>query len=159
MAKYRLLTKEELTELKQEFIEYLVVNGITGEAWETLKKEDNEKAEEIVDLFSDVVFEGAMRKINFLVHRSKRELKTFQCLTDRIVLVAMAADAGATVDFTDEAFIKEAVANPPKGLKIYTTSKEYAKQRELELFEMITAGCEISGGNIFKYLSLALADS
>ena len=31
MPKYRLLTQDELNELEQEFINYLVVNGITAE--------------------------------------------------------------------------------------------------------------------------------
>lgn len=159
MAKYRLLTKEELNEFKKEFIEYLVVNGITGDDWERMKKEENEKAEEIVDLFSDVIFEATMRKTQYLVHRSKREIKAFQCLEDRMVLVAMSAPASANVDFTDGTFIKEAIANPPKGLKVYSSEKKYAKEREMEMFEMTSAGCELSGGNIFKLLSLTLAAS
>ena len=40
MPKYRLLTKEELVQFDKEFIEYLVVNGITGEEWKQLKENE-----------------------------------------------------------------------------------------------------------------------
>ena len=46
MAKYRLLSSDELKALEKEFVEYLVVNGITADEWERLKKEENDKAKD-----------------------------------------------------------------------------------------------------------------
>ena len=66
MAKYRLLTAEELELFEKEFIDYLVVNGITADDWEKIKSEDQFKAEQIMALFSDVVFEKIMRQTQFL---------------------------------------------------------------------------------------------
>ena len=154
--KYRLLTKEELQGFEKEFIEYLILNGITAEDWEIMKKDAVEKAEEVVKLFSDVVFEGILRKINFLEYRSKSSIITYQCLADKIVAVGMKASSIKEVDFLSKSYLKEALKNPPKGLKVYTTSKKYTKARELELFEMTQTGCEITDGKLFKTLCLFL---
>ena len=43
MPKYRLLTQDELNELEHEFINYLVLNGITAEDWEDIKKSKQER--------------------------------------------------------------------------------------------------------------------
>ncbi|MBN4081540.1 hypothetical protein JYU23_00260 [bacterium AH-315-C07] len=160
MPKFRYLTKDELQELEKEFIEYLIVNGITSSGWERLKKEENERAEEILKLFSDVVLERVLRNVVYLEHRTKTEVKTFHCLGDKLVLVAMKVDDQKTeVDFMDESFINKAAIDPPESLQIYTTNKQYSKNRELELFEMTQAGCEISDGKLFKMLCLALPES
>ncbi len=156
MPKYRLLTPEELQELEQEFIEYLIVNGIVAEEWERIKQEDPDKAQHIIDLFSDVVLEGVMRKVKFLEYRDRYELKTFQCLPNKLVLVGISAPAQSDVDFNDAAFLSKAATNPVNGLKVYTTEKAYKTERELELFEMIQAGCLIADGQLFKTLCLAL---
>ncbi|MEO1051722.1 MAG: DUF6495 family protein [Bacteroidota bacterium] len=156
MPKYRSLTTAELVELEKEFIEYLVLNGIVAEDWEKIKQEDTERADKIIDLFSDVVFEGIMRKVRYLEYRSKQELMVFQCLEDKIVLVGMKGNGNPKVDFTDDQFIIDASVNPPKGLTVYTKDKAYKKQRELELYEMTETGCIITDDQLFKALCLAL---
>ena len=150
---------EELRELEKEFVEYLVVNGITAADWEKIKKEHAAKASHIIELFSDVVFESIMRKVRFLEWRTTYELKAFQCLENKLVLVGMSSDVSSGIDFTSAEFIKTAMDNPPSGLKIYTTEKPYNKVREIELFEMVQAGAVIADGKLFKSLCLALPPS
>lgn len=154
--KYRLLSTEELNELEKEFIDFLIVNGITAEDWEKLKKDEKEKAEDIIVLFSDVVFTGVMKKVRFLEIRTQSEVKTFQCLDEKMVLVGMYSEGNEEVDFTSYDFIQNATKNPPVGIKVYTTDKKYSKEREVELFEMTQSGCSVSDGKLFKTLSLAL---
>jgi hypothetical protein len=156
MSKYRPLSLDELKELEKEFIEFLVLNGITAEDWERIKKEDTAKANHIIDLFSDVVFESIMRKIQFLELRREKQIQTFQCLPDRLVLVGLTAINDNAIDFTNPGYIEEAVSNPPERLHVFTSERIYSKERELELFEMTEAGCTISDGKLFKTLCLAL---
>jgi len=156
MSVYRLLNLEELTELEKEFVEYLVLNGITAEDWVKMKELDKEGAEGIIELFSDVVFEGIMRNVIFLEYRAENFIHAFQCLTDKLVLVAMESEEDSAVNFLDPAFIEAATINPPEKLIIRTTSKPYSKTRERELFDMIQAGCTISDGGLFKALCLKL---
>ncbi len=151
--KYRNLTSEELQELEKEFIDYLIVNGILAEEWEKLKKEDPVKAEDIITLFSDVIFEGIMRKVQFLEKRMPQELMTFHCLKDRMVLVAISSPS---TDFTKPDVLQQVVQSPPQDAEVYTTEKNYSRTREKELFLMIQSGCTIADGTNFKALSLAL---
>lgn len=153
--KYRALTQDELGGLEKEFVDYLIVNGITADDWVKIKDEEKDKAEDIIVLFSDVVFEGVMRKVKFLEFREKSDLKAFQCLEEKIILVGMMSE-NREVDFTENEYLETAAQNPPGGVKVYTTEKPYSKVRELELFEMIQAGCSISDGRVFKALLMAM---
>lgn len=146
----------ELEGLEKEFVDYLIVNGITADEWVRIKSENKEKAEDIITLFSDVVFEGIMRKVSFMDQILPNEVRTFQCLKDKLVLVGMKTRE-ATHDFTDPAFIQKAARQPPEGIEVFTSEKPYAGERERELFEMTQAGCTISDGRLFKALSLSLA--
>jgi hypothetical protein len=153
--KYRQLSTDELQELEKEFVHYLIVNGITAEDWGRLKEDELEKAEDILTLFSDVVLEGVLRKINFLEFRSNNDIKVFQCLKDKIVMVGLTSD-NPEIDFTRQDIINNAGTISPKGLKAYTLSKSYQKPREEELFHLISNGCQISDSKLFKSISLAL---
>lgn len=156
MAKYRTLELTELKELKKEFIDFLVLNGIPADDWERIKKEDKQAAETTIDLFSDVVFESIMRKVKFLEFRDTKHVHVFQCLHDQLVLVAMEADNDADIDFLNPDFISSAMLTPPKSVRIFTTTKSYSKPRELELFEMTQKGCTITDDRLFKALCLVL---
>lgn len=155
MAKYRLLSQEELKELEKEFIDYLVVNGITADAWEEIKKTQKSRANEIIDLFSDVVFEGIMRKVQFLDYRSEKSLKSFQCLDEKMVMVGIDISENSDLNLLDVKDFTKMKEEAPS-IKVYTTEKKYSKQRELELFDMTNAGCEISKGELFKSLCIAI---
>lgn len=156
MSEYRLLSLEELQEMEKEFVNYLVVNGIAAEDWERMKNEESAKAERLIELFSDMVFETIMRNVQYLEYRERKEIITFQCLEDKLVLVGMKAEADSDADFTSHEYIKKAMVSPPDGLKVYTLEKKYQKKREIEIFEMTQTGCFISEGNMFKTLCLAL---
>lgn len=156
IPKYRNLTSEELLSLEKEFVDYLIVNGITAEDWVKIKQIEKEKAEDIITLFSDVVFEGVMRKVQFLDFVAPQEIRTFQCLADKMVMVAMVTE-NQSYDFTNKEFIQLATSQPPSGIKIYTSEKPYHQIREIELFGMTQNGCYISDGNLFKAISLCLA--
>lgn len=156
MPKYRSLTLQELQELEKEFVEYLVLNGITADDWIKLKENDLPAAERMIELFSDVVFESIMRKVEYLECREKKQLKTFQCLTEKLVLVGMSAEQDQEADFTDPAYIQRAAQDPSPFLRVFTSEKPYSTQRELELFQMTQMGCVITEGKLFKTLCLAL---
>ena len=154
VPKYRELTEVELKELEKEFVDYLIVNGITADDWMRIKEEDKEKAEDIITLFSDVILEGVLRKVKFLEFRAKSDIKAFQCLKEKMVLVGMTTENSA-IDFTEESFFKYPVSR--EGIKVFTTDKAYSTSREEELFKMIQSGCKISDGQSFKAISLAIA--
>jgi hypothetical protein len=159
MPKYRLLTLEELQALEKEFIDYLVVNGITADMWVEIKEKDIEQANAVVATFSDVVFESILRKTKYLEIRTPHFIYAYQCNTDSLVLVAIETPESSEVDFTNPSYVAQAMQNPPKSLSIYSKSKPYSKVRELELFDMLQAGCQMTDDKLFKALCLVLAEN
>ena len=97
MSAFRILTVEELELFKKEFIEFLVVNGIEGNDWTKINKDNPEQADEFIRLFSEVVFTGILRKVKFLDIFQKGSVKSFQCLPEKLILVA-ADYEGETID-------------------------------------------------------------
>lgn len=152
MPKYRLLTHQELIEMKQDFINYLVVNGITSDEWKNLLVTDKEKAQHIIDLFSDVVFEKILRGVNFVLRTSKKEIIAFHCMEETIEMCGLVAGEELDVDFTNHEVIAALIANPVKGLETINAEKPYSKTRELEIFELTENGGLISDGNVFNAL-------
>ncbi len=149
--KYRRLSSKELNELEKEFIDFLVVNGITADVWVDLKTEDKAKVDSIIDSFSDVVFEGVLRKVKYLDFITPGSVKCFQCLGSEMILVGLDSEKSSVIDFT-----KEDWQSNLKNIKIYNSSKVYNGVRELELFKMIQSGAVISEGEFFKKLCLML---
>lgn len=149
--KYRRLSIDELNELEKEFVDFLIVNGITADVWVELKKKETEKANSIIDSFSDVVFEGVMRKVKFLNFITPNSIKCFQCLEKEIILVGVDSDDSTSVDFTNADW-----QNNLKNIKVYNSSKSYQNIREVELFNMVQKGASIGDGVLFKKLCLGL---
>lgn len=148
MPKYRLLNKDELQEFQKEFVDFLVVNGIVPEKWEELKLNDPESVDKIVELFSDVILESVLRRINFIEYKSKKYVHAIQCLSDKMISIALEDSLGEDEKSGEE-------SSRENSLRIYKSEKKYEKERELELFEFIQKGYVISDGDLFKKLQLA----
>lgn len=148
MPRYRLLTNEELTQFEDEFVQYLVVNGITADDWEKLKIEKKDAADKTLDLFSDVVFEQILRKVLFLEIRQANYLQAIQCLGDKMIMIALSV-SDKTIDLSKD------IPSSFDGLNLHTGEKKYVASRESDLFELIEQGYEITDGKLFKSLMLA----
>ena len=98
--KYRRLTTEELAELETEFIRFLVSNTVTGDDWEKIKKEDPKKAEGLIEIFSDIVFDKTISKIEYLEMKTPKDLKIFRCNKDDIELMGLKIEGESDLDLT-----------------------------------------------------------
>ena len=156
MAKYRILTSEELHELKDEFIKFLVLNGIPADDWEKMKG-DPEKADRMIELFSDVVFEKILRQITYLKHVSKSSIKIFHCKEEEIHLIGLDSDSEA-IDLSAADINEQLEKGAVKHLKVYQASKTYNPSREEELFRMMQNGCVKSDGGVYKILLEQVTD-
>lgn len=143
---FRRLTVEELEELKEEFVQYLIANGIDANLWERFKKEDPEKADLFVQKFSQLVLEKSLEKVEYLEHRTPTDLKLFFCDKERIDLIALKS---STVDLTN---LSSFSAEDFKEVELFTASKPYQKNREIELFEMTEKGCVITDHTLYLLL-------
>ena len=158
--KYRRLTLEELKPLENEFIDFLVINGVAATDWEYLLTHDIEKSNKILDAFGEVVFEGIMRKTQFLEFRSVGELITFNCTSGLIYMAGIRFGdyEKQGIDFNNDQSIKRLLANPCDGIMVFMDHKKYESNREKEIFDMIEEGCLISDGKLFKAISTAAVD-
>ena len=161
MPKYRLLSLEELGSLHQEFIEFLVINGIVingivADDWEKMKFEESGKAEKVMELFSDTVLETVLRRIKFIEHRAKNRIHIFQCLAESQVLVGLEVPVSLDVDFTSPSTTISDLHKSLSGVRVFTVTKPYKKSREEELFDLLQLGGVITDNKLFNTLCLAL---
>lgn len=153
--KYRRLTQEELQELEGQFVRFLASNTVTADDWVKIKKEDLTKAEKLIEMFSDIVFQQTLEKVGFLQRKSKNEIQIFACLPDKLKLRGLRIQGKSNLDFTqqqDPTTMMQLLQASGAELQIYRAEKPYNKTREQELFEMMEQGCLISKGEMYKVL-------
>ena len=143
--KYRILSAEELVPLKDDFIKFLSANTITGEDWAKIKTEKPEEAEKIIGIFSDIVWERALKKIKCLEHRDEKHLKVFLCGEKIMNMVGFSVNAkNAPSLLVGDTFNKLGTGElrfSELNAEFSTSEKEYKGSRAFEMFKMIEAGC------------------
>ncbi len=154
MPKYRLLTSEELDLFEKEFIDYLVVNTITADDWVKIKTTDKEKASKILSLFSDVILEKVLRQTHYVKKINHDSIICFHFQAEHIIMIGIQSSDKRDIS----AYIKGEISDL-SGVELLTSSKTYTKQRELELFDMISKGAVISDGQMYKKLMLLSAEN
>src|SRR5690606_12494503 len=97
--KYTRLTKEQFQELHQEFINFLATQSITGEEWKQIKQEQPEVAEQELDVFSELVWEGVLNQVAYLEHISPQHLHLFHLKDTDMQLIAIKIKKD-TIDLT-----------------------------------------------------------
>jgi len=149
--KYRRLTKEQLEELHQEFINFLATQSITGAEWQELKEKQPEVAEQELDVFSDLIWEGVLQKAQYLANTSAKQLYFFKAEETgiRLILVKIEADE----DLTSPEGLQWLQENlDTSEVELFTAEKEYVGERNQELFALIEQGAVITDAQWFDAL-------
>jgi hypothetical protein len=150
--KYKRLTNEELQALEKEFVNYLAAAQITAGDWENMKKNEIEKAEELIDVFSDMVYEKVTGKINFLEYRDKKTLNIYNCNQEGIVLIGLKVSENRRLDLTAADVLSQWNNNHDNAISIIKSEKKYVKDRGVEVFELLQSGCFITDDKLFNVL-------
>lgn len=154
--KYRRLRTDELEEMETEFITFLASNSVTGEDWERLKTDHPGQADQLIDLFSDIVFDKVLDKVEYLEYKAPKDMKTFHFGPDKAVMLGVRVEGDSRIDFTrDESPEQMAGQMMLSGakLKLYRAEKVYQKERKQELFDLMENGALISrDGAMYKTL-------
>ena len=114
------LTLEQLKPLEEEFVSFLIVNGVEGETWKTLNETAPQKAEELVNLFSQVVWEKILKETHYVKRSSA---------TERVV-VFLGVEEG-------EVIIGQMQENK---WVFHTGKKQWKEPRELEVLNFLSQG-------------------
>ena len=148
--KYRQLTKEQFEELHEEFAKFLATQQIDVAEWNEIKKSKPEVAAEEMNVFSDMVWEGVLKKVNYLEHFSSDSLNLFRCDAEQIqrIVVTVAKD---NFDFSKDTDYKWFFENSKDdSIEYFKGQKPYLKERNSEIFDLIEKGSVISKGDLFE---------
>lgn len=151
--KYKRLTVEELQHLEKEFVHFLSSAQITAQDWEKMKKNESEKAEELIDVFSDLVYDKVMSKMKHLEYRDEKTLNIFNCLEDKIVLIGLRVKEHSQLDLTAPDVFTQWNENTASAVNVIKTERGYVKERGVEVFELLQTGCLITDDRLFNLLT------
>ena len=151
--KYKRLTIEELQALEKEFIQFLASAQITAQDWKKIKTNDVDKANELIEVFSDVVYDNVLSKIKFLEYRDAKILNIFNCAEKQITLVGIRVKEQSALDLTAPDVFTQWNNSSTSAVNVIKTEKAYSKERETEVFELLQSGCLITDDKLYKLLS------
>lgn len=155
--KYRKLTTEELKDLEPEFIRFLASNTVTADDWVKIKEESPEKAENLIEMFSDIVIGQTLEKVKYLDLKRPKDIRSFHCEKDKIYLKGLIIEGNTNLVFNVDEIPEKMLAqfkHSDAELQLINAERAYREDRELELFRLIEQGALISkDGHLFKMLS------
>ncbi|NBW27841.1 MAG: hypothetical protein EBR38_04645 [Flavobacteriaceae bacterium] len=151
--KYSRLTKEQLEEMHAEFSKFLATQAIDKFEWDQIKIEKPEVAEQELDVFSDLVWEGVLSKTEYLEHFSKNHIFLFQCY-DTYVKSIILKSLVPKVDFLTKEGLHWLSDNLfTETIEIKIGKKEFSEDRNQSLFQLIQQGAILSDGQLFKQIN------
>lgn len=153
--KYQRLSKEQLEELHQEFIRFLATQSITSDEWQKIKAEQPNVAEDELDVFSDLIWEGVLQKVNYVEHSSPNKLYLFFFDENTIELIVLATEAVNMT--TKEGFTWVMSHIQDDKVSLYTAKNSYSNDKQLDKFKLIQQGAVISNGELYKTLAEVLS--
>ena len=151
--KYSRLTKEQLEELHPEFINFLASQSIDKAEWDTIKENQPEVAEQELDVFSDLIWEGVLTKAEYLEHFSKNHIFLFQCFdsyVNSIVLKSLVPE----VDFLTKEGLQWLSDNMfTETIEMKIGKKVFTEERNASIFGIIQQGAFLSDGQLYQQIN------
>ncbi|MBQ0908898.1 hypothetical protein KBJ98_09310 [Flavobacterium sp. F-328] len=151
--KYSRLTKEQFEELTQEFTNFLATQAIDKAEWDKIKLEKPEVAEQELDVFSDLIWEGVLSRATFLEHFSKNHIFLFECFdthVQSIVLKSLVPD----VDFLTREGLQWLSDNMfTDTIEMKVGKKEFTEERNSSIFQLIQQGAFLSDGQLYQQIN------
>ncbi|MET3029059.1 DUF6495 family protein [Flavobacterium sp. UW10123] len=151
--KYARLTKEQFDELHAEFASFLATQAIDRKEWEELKTNKPEVAEQELDVFSDLIWEGVLSRAEYLEHFSKSHIFLFHCFDtyiQSIVLKSLSLD----VDFLTKEGLQWLSDNMfTENIEMKVGKKVFTEERNFSIFELIKQGAFLSDGQLFNQIN------
>ena len=149
--KYTRLTKEQLEELHPEFINFLATQSITAEEWSRIKAETPEVAEQEIDVFSDLIWEGVLSRVGYLENIGEQQMHLFACEEKQIRLLSVKV-MNPDIDLgTREGFAWFKKNWQSDFVEYLTAAKAYGDDPQADKFELIRQGAVITQGALFSW--------
>ena len=151
--KYNRLTKEQFEELHPEFINFLSTQSIDKQEWDKIKLETPEVAEQELDIFSDLIWEGVLTRAEYLEHFSKNYIFLFHCLDTYVQSIVLKSLVPEINFLTKEGlqWLSDNMFTDTIEMKV--GKKEFTEERNSSLFQLIQQGAFLSDGQLFKQIN------
>lgn len=154
--KYQRLTKEQFDELHPEFVNFLATQAIDKVEWDSIKTNTPELAEQELDVFSDLIWEGVLGRAKYLEHFSKNHIFLFECFDKEIksiVLKSLISEQNFLSKdglqwFSDNLFTDN--------IEMRLGTKLFSADRNSDIFSLIQQGAILSDGQLYNQISSVL---
>lgn len=151
--KYKRLTKEQFEELHQEFSNFLATQSIDKAEWDTIKANKPQVAEQELDVFSDLVWEGVLTKAQYLEHFSKNHIFLFHC-QEKVIQSIVLKSLEPQVNFMEKEGLQWLSDNIfTDTMEIHLGKKEYDIERNTAIFDLIMQGAILSDGQLYLQIN------
>jgi hypothetical protein len=154
--KYKKLEQKELIHLEKEFITFLASNQIIATDWEKLKAEKSPQVDELIEIFSDIVYSKVLSKINYLERRAEKEISVYFFDEKSIKLVGVKIPPHLPINLSSSNFCEQ-LKNIEAGATLFSNEKAYQKEKEQEIFELLETGCLVTDDKFFNLLASLMA--
>jgi hypothetical protein len=154
--KYKRLTKEQFETLHQEFANFLATQSIDKKEWDEIKSNKPEVAEQELDIFSDLIWEGVLTNAQFLEHFSRNHIFLFHC-QEKFIQSIVIKSLLSTVDFMNKEGLQWLSDNLfTETVEMHLGNKEYEANRNEAIFNLITEGAILSDGQLYIQINSIL---
>ena len=151
--KYTRLTKEQFDELHPEFINFLSTQAIDKAEWDKIKTEKPEVAEQELDVFSDLIWEGVLTRAEYLEHFSKNHIFLFQCFDTNVKSIVLKSVVPETDFLTKEGLQWLSDNMFTDNIEMKLGKKDFTEERNASLFGLIQQGAFLSNGELYKQIN------
>lgn len=150
--KYARLTKEQFDELHPEFANFLATQSIDKAEWDQIKTDKPEVAEQELDVFSDLIWEGVLARAEYLEHFAKSYIFLFECTETEVHSIVLKAK-DETVDFLTKEGLQWLSDNMfTDTVEIKMGKKDFEQKRNESIFSLIQQGAFLSDGHLYKQI-------
>ncbi len=154
--KYRRLHRAELEELEQQFIVFLAAQGVPAEDWVSMKLQDEERANALIDAFSEAVFARILPQVSYLIQYAERSLLTYRCGPEMLAVRGILVKGGPPFNFDPDEEAHELarrIAESESKMKLISGERPYKAAREEEIYKLMEAGALIAdNADLFDFL-------
>jgi hypothetical protein len=150
--KYSRLTKEQFEELHPEFINFLATQSIDKAEWDKIKAERPEVAEQELDIFSDLIWEGVLSRAEYLEHFSKNHIFLFHCFETHVQSIVLKSLVPET-DFLTKDGLQWLSDNMfTENIEMKVGRKDFTEERNPSIFALIQQGAFLSDGQLYQQI-------
>jgi hypothetical protein len=154
--KYKRLTKEQFEELHQEFANFLASQSIDKKEWDQIKQDSPKVAEQELDVFSDLIWEGVLTNAKYLEHYSKSYIFLFHCTEVYMQTIVIKALVQEVDLLTKDGLIWLGDNLFTETVEIQKGKKVFAGNRNEEILDIIKQGAILNNGALYEQINEAL---